>query len=321
MKKSEFHFFWPWQDETRIAWFESRSAAGWHLSGIAWFGLLYHFVKGTQEDFAYHLDFKATPDHDLAAYLAIFSDAGWEYLGSDGFWKYFRSERSVAAHQDPDSAQAARAVRFAQVQHVLSLWGLFFLVLALGFGALTAGLLTFINQFFWLVFVWAPLSAVIAAILFTGVVVAGQHKQQHRREGVNRFTIPLLTLISAGLIFASISVFYFLSFPEISGRYDRKTVVDLAVQDYHAYPLASFDIPAKQNVDIRIIGKGMRSPDLSIRLVDGKGVVSVLCGKGGYWGRNEINNYDTPLEPGAYQVLMDTTNSSGIIVCLVNWKE
>jgi hypothetical protein len=61
---------------------------GWHLQSPGVFGI-YTFVRGEPHNVVYRLDYK-TADKDMAEYLQLFTDAGWDYLGTMGGWRYFR---------------------------------------------------------------------------------------------------------------------------------------------------------------------------------------------------------------------------------------
>jgi hypothetical protein len=87
----KFRWFWAWNDDKEEAWLRQMSQEGWHLRS---FGLpgFYIFEAGSPRDYVYRLDFQTTSKKDTAAYLQLFADAGWEYLGSMGNWHYFRKE-------------------------------------------------------------------------------------------------------------------------------------------------------------------------------------------------------------------------------------
>ena len=83
-------WFWAWQDEQEEAWLRSMSQEGLHLKkpGIAG---IYEFEQGSPVNYFYRLDY-VFPKKDEQHYYQIFSDAGWEHIGSMGGWQYFRKE-------------------------------------------------------------------------------------------------------------------------------------------------------------------------------------------------------------------------------------
>jgi hypothetical protein len=87
----KFKWWWAWQDEQEETWLEDMSRKGLHLKSVA-LPAFYTFEKGRPEDCAYRLDFSsAYKDRDH--YLQLFQDAGWEHVGSIGYWEYFRKMR------------------------------------------------------------------------------------------------------------------------------------------------------------------------------------------------------------------------------------
>jgi len=87
----KFNWFWAWNDDREEAWLEEMSRQGLHLSSLG-LPCIYYFEPGAPGDYAYRLDFN-TSYKDRANYLALFTDAGWEHLGSLGGWEYFRKLR------------------------------------------------------------------------------------------------------------------------------------------------------------------------------------------------------------------------------------
>lgn len=84
----KFRWFWPWQDEVEEAWLREMSQQGLHLATIGLAGR-YTFFPGQPQDYVYRLDY-INPAKDKPAYLQLFQDAGWEYIGEMAGWQYFR---------------------------------------------------------------------------------------------------------------------------------------------------------------------------------------------------------------------------------------
>jgi hypothetical protein len=87
----KFKWFWAWQDEKEENWLSEMSRQGFHLKTPGFFGS-YEFTVGNPIDYIYQLDFITSSNKDMAAYLQLFKDMGWDYLGNMGGWQYFRTE-------------------------------------------------------------------------------------------------------------------------------------------------------------------------------------------------------------------------------------
>ncbi len=83
-----FRWFWPWQDEVEEVWLREMSQQGQHLLSVGLAGR-YTFAGGEPQDYVYRLDY-INPSKDKPAYLQLFQDAGWEYVGEMSGWQYFR---------------------------------------------------------------------------------------------------------------------------------------------------------------------------------------------------------------------------------------
>lgn len=101
----KFKLFFAWQDDKEEDWLREMARKGWHLSS---FGLpgFYNFTRGEPQDMVYRLDFIMSKI-DMADYLQLFRDAGWEYFGTLGGWQYFRkpaeAEGANEIYTDPES--------------------------------------------------------------------------------------------------------------------------------------------------------------------------------------------------------------------------
>ena len=88
-----YHWFWAWEDEKEENWLGEMSARGWHLESLGFPGI-YHFKCGEPRPFVYRMDFNSPRLNNREEYFRLFSDSGWEYIGKQGGWKYFRKEKN-----------------------------------------------------------------------------------------------------------------------------------------------------------------------------------------------------------------------------------
>ena len=111
MKK--FHWFWAWDDEKEEAWLRQMAQEGWHFKSVSLPGN-YIFEKGESVDYVYRLDYFV--DHkDMPAYLQIFEDTGWDYLGEMGGWQYFRIESRDGNAPEIYSDKASKAKKYERL--------------------------------------------------------------------------------------------------------------------------------------------------------------------------------------------------------------
>ena len=84
----KFRWIWGWDDEKEEAWLREMAQQGWHMSAAShapW----YVFEQGEPRDVVYRIDFHTTGKGN-ADYLQLFEDAGWEHVGENLGWQYFR---------------------------------------------------------------------------------------------------------------------------------------------------------------------------------------------------------------------------------------
>lgn len=91
-EKNILKWFWPWQDQKRETWLRLMSQDGWHLRSIGFGGLAFRFTPGEKTDYIYQLDFRQESAQNMADYLDLFENAGWEYVLSWNGWQYFRKQ-------------------------------------------------------------------------------------------------------------------------------------------------------------------------------------------------------------------------------------
>ncbi len=111
MKK--FHWFWAWDDEKEEAWLRQMAQDGWHFKSVSLPGS-YTFEKGEPVDYVYRLDY-FIDRKDMPAYLQIFEDAGWEYLGEMSGWQYFRTECVDGNAPEIYSDKASKAKKYERL--------------------------------------------------------------------------------------------------------------------------------------------------------------------------------------------------------------
>lgn len=111
--KRRWRWFWAWQDEQEEAWLGEMARSGWHLRSVA-FPNRYEFDRGVPRDVAYRLDFHSG-SKDMAEYLRLFADAGWEHVGQYGGWQYFRVEAHPGEAPQIFSDNATKAAKYRRV--------------------------------------------------------------------------------------------------------------------------------------------------------------------------------------------------------------
>ena len=111
MKK--FHWFWAWDDEKEEAWLRQMAQEGWHFKSVNLPGN-YTFERGEPIDHVYRLDY-FVDRKDMPAYLQIFEDAGWEYLGEMSGWQYFRTESVEGNAPEIYSDKASKAKKYERL--------------------------------------------------------------------------------------------------------------------------------------------------------------------------------------------------------------
>jgi hypothetical protein len=111
--KRMFKWFWAWNDEKEEQWLTSMAQQGWHLQSPGVFGV-YTFSKGEPRNIVYRLDFKSA-DKNEDEYLQLFADAGWEYVGTLGGWRYFRIECSPGEEAEIYTDKASKMQKYQRV--------------------------------------------------------------------------------------------------------------------------------------------------------------------------------------------------------------
>ena len=101
-----FKWFWAWQDQKEEAWLHRMAQQGSHLVRVV-IPAVYEFSHGEPADMIYRLDYPDVKKDDIAVYLQLFQDAGWEHVDEGMGWYYFRKiadpESSNEILTDPES--------------------------------------------------------------------------------------------------------------------------------------------------------------------------------------------------------------------------
>lgn len=120
--KTVYKVFWAWQEDREAKWLQAMALSGWSLKSAR--GIRYTFERSAPQNVVYRLDFKGTFDDDLAGYLELYRDAGWEYVTRFGNWFYFRRPADAAVHTELYTDNASRLARYRAQLRVMLLAGL-----------------------------------------------------------------------------------------------------------------------------------------------------------------------------------------------------
>lgn len=129
--KTRWRYFLAHQDPKQEAWFEEQARQGWHLVKPGLCG--FTFARGESQEARYRLDYQILRGEKRNEYLALFRDAGWEFLGESFNRYYFRALPDSLApeiHSDPESRKdrIRRELRVLGILAALNAWN----TLALG---------------------------------------------------------------------------------------------------------------------------------------------------------------------------------------------
>lgn len=87
--KTMFRLFTIADFEQEAQFLSKQHKNGWKYVSYTFPGF-YHFTACEPADYVYQLDFSDRKEADLSAYLQMFMDDGWEYLGENVGYSYFR---------------------------------------------------------------------------------------------------------------------------------------------------------------------------------------------------------------------------------------
>jgi|GEM_PF-994338 len=102
--KTLWRFFLAHQDSKQEGWLEEQARLGWHLIQPGLFG--FTFRQGEPQEANYRLDYQILRSEKRVEYLALFRDAGWEFLGERVNRYYFRARPEALSPEifsDPES--------------------------------------------------------------------------------------------------------------------------------------------------------------------------------------------------------------------------
>ena len=120
-----WRFFLAHQDRKQEAWFEDQARRGWHLVRPGLFG--FTFEHGEPNESRFRLDDQMLRGEKRAEYLALFRDAGWDFLGESMNRYYFRARPEALSpeiHSDPESRKdrIRRELRLLGILLALNAW-------------------------------------------------------------------------------------------------------------------------------------------------------------------------------------------------------
>lgn len=91
--KKEFHWFLLTDYEREEEFLRKKNKEGYRLIKTTLPGI-YTFEKCEPEDVIYRLDFNTLADSEVAEYMQIYADYGWEYITEMNDYNYFRKPAS-----------------------------------------------------------------------------------------------------------------------------------------------------------------------------------------------------------------------------------
>jgi hypothetical protein len=113
---TRWRYFFAHEDAKQEAWLEAQARRGLRLVRPGLFN--FTFAQGAPADEKYRLDFQMLRGAARQEYLALFRDAGWEFLGEVANRYYFRARPDAMSPEifsDVDSRKARirRQMQFA----------------------------------------------------------------------------------------------------------------------------------------------------------------------------------------------------------------
>ena len=93
-KKRVFKYFTIMEYEQEQEYLRKQHQAGWRFERVAFPGI-YTFVKCEPEDVVYQLDYNQDRKNDMAGYVQMYRDCGWEYICDFVDYSYFRKPVSA----------------------------------------------------------------------------------------------------------------------------------------------------------------------------------------------------------------------------------
>jgi hypothetical protein len=111
--KTVFKLFGAWNDRREENWLKEMASKGWHLESAA--VVFYKFRRGEPADMTYRMDFQTAGKFDKKEYLDLFRDAGWEFVGRNGAWFYFRTPTGKGKEPEIHTDMASRIAKYRRL--------------------------------------------------------------------------------------------------------------------------------------------------------------------------------------------------------------
>jgi hypothetical protein len=122
---TRWRLLFNWQEEKKTEWLQTMASQGWLLEKIRPFH--YIFRRGEPADMVYRLDYIRLYGKKWQEYLALFRDAGWEYVGSFARWKYFRKLTRPGESQEIYSDAVGQIEKYKRFTRVI--WAVFIITI------------------------------------------------------------------------------------------------------------------------------------------------------------------------------------------------
>lgn len=120
-----WRYFFAHEDPAQEAWLEEQARRGLHLIRPGLFR--FAFVQGESREEKYRLDFQTLRGAARTEYLALFRDAGWEFLGQVANRYYFRARSDAFSPEIFSDVESRRA----RIRRQMSIAGIITAILGL----------------------------------------------------------------------------------------------------------------------------------------------------------------------------------------------
>jgi hypothetical protein len=174
-----WRYFFAHQDPAQERWLDAQARRGLHLVKPGLFR--FTFAQGAPSDARYRLDFQMLRGEPRREYLALFNDAGWEFLGQVANRYYFRARPDALSPEILSDAESRRDRIRRQMQIAGALTALLTLQVAIG----TARLLESLSSDGPHGPTSVPIMTIVLAGSFAvlGTWVLWQMQQAYKRQG------------------------------------------------------------------------------------------------------------------------------------------
>ncbi|MFC5467466.1 DUF2812 domain-containing protein [Cohnella suwonensis] len=129
VREKKVHLWASWNYEKEEAYLDRVSGEGLHLEKAG--AVRSTFVRDGSVRYVYRLDYQTgiTPREKKEEYVALYRDAGWEYVSSYGaMWHYFRRPREPGETPSLYSDKESLAAHYRKTQAVMTLVNLLLLL-------------------------------------------------------------------------------------------------------------------------------------------------------------------------------------------------